>query len=57
MLVAARTAPQNSYRNPVERIMSLINLGLQSVGLKMSEENEQRIELQFNGRDQKMCNV
>ena len=47
MLVAARTAPQNSYRNPVERIMSLLNLGLQSVGVmreKMSDENEQLIK-------------
>lgn len=32
-LVAARTAPMQSYRNPVERMMSLLNLGLQSVGL------------------------
>ena len=31
-LVAARTAPMQSYRNPVERMMSLLNLGLQSVG-------------------------
>lgn len=31
MLVAARTAPQNSYRNPVERVMSVINFGLHSV--------------------------
>ena len=28
MLVVVRTAPHSSYRNPVERIMSLINLGL-----------------------------
>ena len=46
MLVAARTAPHSSYRNPVERIMSLINLGLQSVGVmgqKMSDEMEKAI--------------
>lgn len=46
MLVAARTAPENSYRNPVERIMSVINLGLQSIGImrqKMSDENEKLI--------------
>ena len=43
MLVAARTAPHNSYRNPVERIMSLLNIGLQSVGLmreKMPDDME-----------------
>lgn len=38
MLVAARTAPQNSYRNPVERIRSVINIGLQAVGL-MRQKN------------------
>ena len=29
----ARTAPFHSWRNPVERIMSLLNLGLQCIGL------------------------
>ncbi len=33
MLVAAHTAPQKSYQNPVELVMSLINLGLQSIGV------------------------
>lgn len=32
-LCAARTAPCQSWRNPVERIMSILNLGLQCVGL------------------------
>ena len=32
-LCAVRTAPYHSYRNPVERIMSILNLGLQAVGL------------------------
>lgn len=32
-LIAARTAPQHSWRNPVERVMSTLNLGLQCVGL------------------------
>ena len=35
-LVAARTAPMQSYRNPIERCMSLLNIGLQSVGLMRS---------------------
>ena len=46
MLVAARTAPQNSYRNPVERVMSLLNIGLQAVGMmrqKMPDEFEKVI--------------
>ena len=33
MLVALRTAPGNSWANPVERIMSIVNLGLQGVGI------------------------
>lgn len=30
---AARTAPCHSWRNPAERVMSIVNLGLQCVGL------------------------
>ena len=33
MVVAVRTPPYHSWRNPVERIMSILNLALQSVGL------------------------
>ena len=46
-LIACRTAPNHSWRNPVERLMSIINLGFQSVGLmrtRMSEEFEQKIQ-------------
>lgn len=32
-LIAARTAPGQSWANPVERIMSLLNLALQNVAL------------------------
>lgn len=32
-LCACRTAPCHSWRNPAERVMSLVNLGLQSIGL------------------------
>lgn len=39
-LCAARTAPCHSWRNPVERIMSTLNLGLQSVGLMRSQQSE-----------------
>uniref|UniRef100_A0A1X7VJY8 Uncharacterized protein n=1 Tax=Amphimedon queenslandica TaxID=400682 RepID=A0A1X7VJY8_AMPQE len=40
------TAPYHSWRNPIERFMSIINLGLQSVGLarsKMSDEFEKEV--------------
>lgn len=43
LLVAVRTPPGHSWKNPVERIMSILNLGLQCIGLmrgKMSEELE-----------------
>ena len=36
-LITARTAPHQSRRNPVERIMSILNLGFQSVGLMRSQ--------------------
>ena len=42
-LVACRTAPNHSWKNPVERMMSIVNLGLQCVGLmrdKMSDDFE-----------------
>ena len=45
-LCAARTATFHSWCNPVECIMSIVNLGLQSVGLAredMDEENEQLV--------------
>jgi len=37
LLVVGRTAPNHSWRNPVERIMSVINLGLQCIGIMCSE--------------------
>ena len=36
-ICVARTAPCHSWRNPVERVMSLLNLGLQCVGLMRRE--------------------
>ena len=48
MLVVARTAPQNSYRNPVERVMSLLNIGLQAVGV-MRQEMAENFEKVIHG--------
>ncbi|RGB39303.1 hypothetical protein C1646_754740 [Rhizophagus diaphanus] len=42
-LVAVRTAPNHSWTNPAERVMSTLNLGLQGVALKrdqMSSESK-----------------
>lgn len=45
-LCAGRTAPYHSWRNPVERVMSILNLGLQCVGLaraQMPQEFEDEV--------------
>lgn len=42
-LCAVRTAPSHSWRNPVERVMSTLNLGLQCVGL-MREKGDDEFE-------------
>lgn len=46
-VVAGRCAPCQSYMDPVERVMSLLNLGLQSVGVmrqEMASGYEQQIK-------------
>ena len=40
VLIAGRTAPSHSWANPVERIMSIVNLGLQSVGVMRAKVEE-----------------
>ena len=35
--IACRTAPNHSWRNPVERILPILNLGFQSVGVMRSK--------------------
>ncbi|CAB5209769.1 unnamed protein product [Rhizophagus irregularis] len=37
LLIAVRTPPGHSWKNPVERIMSILNLGMQSIGLMRDE--------------------
>nr|XP_022306505.1 uncharacterized protein LOC111112916 isoform X2 [Crassostrea virginica] len=37
MIIAARTPPMGSWKNPPERIMSILNLALQAVGLIRKE--------------------
>lgn len=37
LLIAGRTAPCHSWKNPVECIMSIVNLGLQCVGIMRKE--------------------
>ena len=45
-LCVCRTAPYHSWKNPVERVMSILNLGFQSVGLmrkQIDDESESSI--------------
>lgn len=44
MLVLARNAPGHSWRNPAERIMSVLNLGLQAVGMMRQAAEDDEIE-------------
>ena len=44
MVVAVRTPPYNSWKDPAERIMSLLNIGLQSVGLVRNAIEDQDLE-------------
>jgi hypothetical protein len=47
MLIAVRTAPHHSWCNPAERIMSVINYGLQGIAIekdKMTKELEDEFE-------------
>ena len=43
-LCAGRAAPYHSWRNPVERIMSILNLGLQCVGLARAEMPAEKVK-------------
>ena len=46
LLIAGRTAPSHSWANPVERIMSIVNLGMQCIGVmreKMGDEFEKAV--------------
>ena len=47
LLIAGRTAPCHSWKNPVERIMSIVNLGLQCVGM-MRKEGSANFERSVN---------
>ena len=47
MLIAVRTPPHNSWKNPPERVMSILNQGLQCIGLmrqKCSDDVEKDLK-------------
>ena len=41
MLIAVRCAPGHSYVNPEERVMSILNYGLQNVAIERQQQDEQ----------------
>lgn len=53
-LCVCRTAPYHSWRNPVERVMSILNLGFQSIGLlrRQAEEDLESIISKCNNMKQ-----
>ena len=53
LLIALRTAPCNSFANPVERIMSIVNIGLQGVGV-MRTAGSQQFESAIGEQEQSM---
>ena len=59
LLIAGRTAPSHSWANPVERIMSIVNLGMQCIGVmreKMGDEFEKAVKSAKNIKDiRKSC--
>ena len=51
LLIAVRTPPGHSWKNPVECIMSILNLGLQCIGLMRTEMDDEFEEIM------KYCNL
>ena len=48
--IAARTVPNQSYRNPAERVISTLNLGLQNVATaRESVEPTKEIRMKILG--------
>ena len=48
MLIAVRTCPYQSWTNPAERVMSILNLALQNISLERKEMDEQSEKLMKN---------
>ena len=54
ILIAGRTAPSHSWANPVERIMSIVNLGMQCIGVmreKGGSDFEEAVKKSKNLKD------
>ena len=59
-LIAMRTAPSNSWANPVERVKSIVNIGLQGVGVMRRKGNdtfEKAIGMFFTNTCTCTCNL
>ena len=44
MLIAVRTPPGHSYKNPAERVNAIVNLGLQSIGVMRQKLDDEALE-------------
>ena len=56
MLIAVRTCPYQSWTNPAERVMSILNLALQNVSLERKEMDEEAEKLMKNNSSSTRCN-
>ena len=45
MVLAVRTPPQNSWKDPAERVMSSLNAGLHAIGLMRDKIENLSLEL------------
>ena len=50
LLITGRTAPCHMWKNPVERMMSIVNLGLQCVGMMRREARDNFESMQITLR-------
>ena len=53
MLVAVRTCPYQSWTNPAERVMSILNLALQNVSLERKEMDKESEKVMKNKKNVK----
>lgn len=50
-LILARNAPGHSWRNPAERVMSVLNVGLQSIGVMRERADDDEMEKKIKRYD------
>lgn len=56
-LCAIRTPPHNSWKNPAERIMSILNLALQSAGIARTRTDSEDQLQRSNNKSESWCRI